>query len=237
MRAAVVREHGALDKILLEDDFPEIVHSLMDLIFPHYLRPIPSTSIIVFSPKPGLKETITVPRGTAVASIPVEGTTCLFKTCFDVEAHPLRVTDARVVQEPGRAVQIVVDLELTGAGLSAFAPRTLRFFLGGDYAEAANLYMLLNRHVRGIVLRPRQGGRQLTLPPDFLRPGGFLLWLDLALPKWVARLFRPLVKKYGLYCIAEVKSVFEKQGFKALFDERGIHGPFFQHHVVWQKVR
>jgi ubiquinone/menaquinone biosynthesis C-methylase UbiE len=70
-----------------------------------------------------------------------------------------------------------------------------------------------------------------------LRPGGFLLWLDLALPKWVARLFRPLVKKYGLYCIAEVKSVFEKQGFKALFDERGIHGPFFQHHVVWQKVR
>ena len=70
-----------------------------------------------------------------------------------------------------------------------------------------------------------------------LKPGGFLLWLDLTLPKWVARLFQPLVKKYSLYCIAEVKYVFEKQGFKQLFDERRTHGPFFQRHMVWQKMR
>ena len=70
-----------------------------------------------------------------------------------------------------------------------------------------------------------------------LRPGGFLLWLDLALPKWVVRLFQPLVERYSLYCIAEVNCVFEKQGFKKLFDERLTHGPFFQHHIVWQKVR
>ncbi len=70
-----------------------------------------------------------------------------------------------------------------------------------------------------------------------LRPGGFLLWLDLSLPKWAVRLFQPLVKRYSLYCIAEVKYVFEKQGFKQLFDERLNHVPFFQHHMVWQKVR
>ncbi len=70
-----------------------------------------------------------------------------------------------------------------------------------------------------------------------LRPGGFMLWLDLSLPKWVARLFQPLVKRYGVYCLAEVKYVFEKQGFKQLFDERGTHGPFSQQHIVWQKVR
>ena len=157
----------------LEDEFPEIVHSLMDLIFPHYLRPIPSTSIITFSPKPGLKETVRVPRGTSVASVPVEGTTCRFRTCSEVDVHPLRVTDARLVEQPGRAVQIVLDLELTGIDLSAFAPRALRFFLGGNYAEATNLYLLLNRHVRGVILRPREGGRARTLAPGFLRPGGF----------------------------------------------------------------
>jgi ubiquinone/menaquinone biosynthesis C-methylase UbiE len=70
-----------------------------------------------------------------------------------------------------------------------------------------------------------------------LRPGGFLLWLDLALPKRVARLFQPLFKSHGLYGIAEVKSVFEKQGFELRFNERRIHGPFFQRHMVWQKVR
>ena len=68
-----------------------------------------------------------------------------------------------------------------------------------------------------------------------LRPGGFLLWLDLAFPKWVARLFQSVVKKHGLYCIGDAKYAFETQGFKQLFHERRIHGPFLQHHIIWQK--
>ena len=68
-----------------------------------------------------------------------------------------------------------------------------------------------------------------------LRPGGFLMWLDLAFPKWVARLFQPAVKQHGLYCIGDVKYAFETQGFKQLFHERRIHGPFLQHHIIWQK--
>jgi ubiquinone/menaquinone biosynthesis C-methylase UbiE len=68
-----------------------------------------------------------------------------------------------------------------------------------------------------------------------LRPEGFLLWLDIAFPKWVARLFQPFVKNHGLYCIGDAKYVFETQGFKQLFHERRIHGPFLQHHIIWQK--
>ncbi|MEJ2731673.1 MAG: class I SAM-dependent methyltransferase [Deltaproteobacteria bacterium] len=70
-----------------------------------------------------------------------------------------------------------------------------------------------------------------------LRPEGFLLWLDLAFPKWGARLFQPLIKKHGLYCIGDAKCAFETQGFKQLFHERRIHGPFLQHHIIWQKGR
>ena len=33
----------------LDDEFPELVHSLMDVIFPHYMRPIPSISIVNFN--------------------------------------------------------------------------------------------------------------------------------------------------------------------------------------------
>jgi ubiquinone/menaquinone biosynthesis C-methylase UbiE len=68
-----------------------------------------------------------------------------------------------------------------------------------------------------------------------LRPGGFLMWLDLAFPKWLARLFQPLVKEHGLYCIGDVNYEFEIQGFKQLFHERRIHGLFLQHHIIWQK--
>jgi ubiquinone/menaquinone biosynthesis C-methylase UbiE len=68
-----------------------------------------------------------------------------------------------------------------------------------------------------------------------LRPGGFLFWLDLTFPKWIGNLFQPFVKNHSLYCIADVKYVFEKQGFEQRFHEKRIHGPFFQHHMIWQK--
>jgi ubiquinone/menaquinone biosynthesis C-methylase UbiE len=68
-----------------------------------------------------------------------------------------------------------------------------------------------------------------------LRPGGFLMWLDLTFPKWIARLFQPLVKNHSLYCIGDAKYVFGKQGLKQIFHESRIHGPFFQHHIIWQK--
>ena len=68
-----------------------------------------------------------------------------------------------------------------------------------------------------------------------LRPGGFLIWLDITFPKWVAQLFQQLVKKHSLYCMKDVKYAFEKQGFEQRFHERRLHGPFFQHNMIWQK--
>lgn len=68
-----------------------------------------------------------------------------------------------------------------------------------------------------------------------LRPEGFLLWLDLAFPRWLAQLFQPLVKKHGLYGIIDVEHAFEKQGLAQIFHQRRRHGPLFQHHMVWQK--
>ena len=68
----------------LDDDFPEFIHSLMGIILPHYTSVIPSTSIVVFTPKPSLQESIKVRRGTSLATVPVEGTACRFQTCFDL---------------------------------------------------------------------------------------------------------------------------------------------------------
>ena len=68
-----------------------------------------------------------------------------------------------------------------------------------------------------------------------LRPGGFLLWLDLTFPRWIGKFFQPFVKNHSLYCIGDVKYVFEKHGFQQRFHERQLHGPFVQHHMIWQK--
>jgi len=68
-----------------------------------------------------------------------------------------------------------------------------------------------------------------------LRAGGYYIWLDLAFPKLIRTLFQPLVKNQSLYCIDDVRHVFQAHGFEPLFYERRIHGPFVHHHLVWQK--
>jgi ubiquinone/menaquinone biosynthesis C-methylase UbiE len=68
-----------------------------------------------------------------------------------------------------------------------------------------------------------------------LKPKGYFMWLDLAFPKFIGRLFQPLIKNHSLYCFVEVKSAFEIYGFRQLFYERLVHGFFVHHHLVCQK--
>ncbi|MBU2551225.1 MAG: type VI secretion system baseplate subunit TssF [Proteobacteria bacterium] len=156
----------------LDDEFPEVVHGLMRLIFPHYLRPIPASTTIVFKPKASLKESIRIPAGTALASVPVEGTKCPFRTCYDVELHPLKITGAAMRQQPGQPATITLNFEMTGFPLSAWKADSLRLHIGGGYADAANLYYLFFQHVRSVTLSPSEGGSSIILPPQAIRPVG-----------------------------------------------------------------
>jgi len=156
----------------LDDEFPEIIHGLIDLIFPHYLRPLPSASVITFSSKPGLQESVTVPKGATIASVPVDGTQCLFQTCFEVRTDPLILKDARLVEHPGGS-QIRLNLELTAGNLASWDAGQLRFYLGGNYTDASDLYLLLNRYIKTVVIRSEQGGQPFNLPADCLKPVGF----------------------------------------------------------------
>ena len=74
----------------LDDEIPELFQSMMSLLWPHYLRPVPSTGVLAFEPLADqLSGVVTVPRGTEVESVPVDGTECRFRTSFDVDLAPL----------------------------------------------------------------------------------------------------------------------------------------------------
>ncbi|HEU19860.1 MAG TPA: type VI secretion system baseplate subunit TssF [Deltaproteobacteria bacterium] len=157
----------------LDDEFPEIVHGLIQLIFPHYLRPIPASTIISFTPKPNLRETITIPTGVEIASLPVEGTPCIFRTCGSCDVHPLEISNADRLESPGRSPAVRLSLRLRGMALSRWNIKRLRFYLSGDYSEATNVYFLLNRCVTRIVVKPLEGGSPLHLQPNAIVPAGF----------------------------------------------------------------
>jgi type VI secretion system protein ImpG len=158
----------------LDDEFPEVIHDLMQLIWPHYLRPVPSTTMMAFSPKPTLRESMIIPAGVQIASIPVEGTTCYFRTASDVEIHPLRLSDVRFSEPAGCPPVITLAMELDGLQVADWKPQSLRFFLSGNYTSATDTYFLLRHHLKRIVIKPGGGGTPYVLSGDFLKPAGFL---------------------------------------------------------------
>ena len=47
----------------LDDDFPELIHDLARLVCPHFLRPIPATTMVAFAPKSSLTQSQTISGG------------------------------------------------------------------------------------------------------------------------------------------------------------------------------
>jgi type VI secretion system protein ImpG len=103
----------ALLRQKLDDEFPEVIHEMIQLIWPHYLRPIPSSTIMEFSPKPTLKQPIKIPKNIYVASAPVDGTACLFKTCYEVDVNPIKILDAQYVEVSGQPPAIRLTFEIS----------------------------------------------------------------------------------------------------------------------------
>ncbi|HOO36904.1 MAG TPA: type VI secretion system baseplate subunit TssF [Deltaproteobacteria bacterium] len=157
----------------LDDEFPEIIHELIQLIWPHYLRPVPASTIVSFRPRPMLKESRKIPAGIHLASVPVEGTPCIFHTCYDVEIHPLRLVKASLQEPAGKPPSIKLLFELNGLNLSEWQIDTLRFHLAGDITASADLYLLLRNHVKKIVLSSPQAGSPCELMSDCLKPVGY----------------------------------------------------------------
>ena len=82
----------------LDDDFPEITESLLNVLYPQYLRPMPSMTVAEFGVDPTqgkLTTNLSIPRGSLLYSRPVDGVPCKFRTCYDTTVSPVRVSQAR----------------------------------------------------------------------------------------------------------------------------------------------
>lgn len=78
----------------LDDDFPLFTESLLEVLYPHYLRPFPSCAIarMDLGAQAGqMTQPATLERGTLLHSRPVKGVTCRFRTTREVTLLPLKV--------------------------------------------------------------------------------------------------------------------------------------------------
>ncbi|MCD5994603.1 type VI secretion system baseplate subunit TssF [Pseudomonas sp. CDFA 602] len=168
----------------LDDDLPELTHSLMQLLWPNYMRPLPSVSMLQFDPLDRPGPGLTVERDTPVESEPVSGQICRFRTCFATEVLPLKLTrfDCSAYGE-GAVIKVQLELNCDG-NLGDLDLRRVRLHLAGDRMVSQELYLGLLRKLLSIRLIPldAQGAPlldnsaniiELDVPVDQVRPVGF----------------------------------------------------------------
>lgn len=156
----------------LDDELPEVIHALLNMVAPHYLRPLPSATIMAFTPRRALRECLTIPRGTEIRSVEVEGTACTFATAADVELAPLQIEEVQLAR--GQDRRGVLRLQFSTCNnvlLKAIDLDKLRLHFCGGYAEAARRLMLCLTHTR--CLRFSAEGKIREIPPSALSMVGF----------------------------------------------------------------
>ncbi|MBB3213267.1 type VI secretion system protein ImpG [Herbaspirillum sp. Sphag1AN] len=131
----------------LDDELPELTEGLVSMLWPHYLRMIPSLSILELTPEYSiLQEHEMLASGLEVISdaIGEEGIECAYRTTQDVDLYPLKLIEAApLTREDGRSV-IRLRLEIQDqARREQLTVPCLRLYLHADRPLALTLYSAL----------------------------------------------------------------------------------------------
>lgn len=128
----------------LDDEFPELTHGLLGMLWPNYLRPVQSMTIMQFSVLPGaLAQPAFVAGGCELDSLPMDDVVCHFRTCHNGWIYPVDIRHIHV-QSDNDLSTITVDIALHGPqSLRQLQLDKLRFYLGGDTYTASELYFWL----------------------------------------------------------------------------------------------
>jgi type VI secretion system protein ImpG len=183
----------------LADELPEITESFLNVLYPHYLSPIPSMAIAQFifgSPNDKITSIQRVPRETKLYSRPVEGTPCRFRTAYDLELVPVEILEA-VLESPAptdaRGVwseaQIRISMRCFGDsplsdlkyGDTGERIKRIRFYLNGEPQLVFPLYEIIFNQSSSVEIRHKDkplgatgmltmSRLQLTPPPPIILP-------------------------------------------------------------------
>lgn len=160
----------------LDDDLPELTEGLVSLLWPHYLRTIPSLSVIELVPELAqMKCSEAIAKGFEVLSQPIgpQRTRCRYTTTQDLTLQPLALESVRLAYEPdGRSL---LRLRFACGALTDWNQINLSrlpLYLNADAPLASALHQALTLNAQAMYVRlPGEPERQ-TLDAHFA-PKGF----------------------------------------------------------------
>lgn len=189
-------------RLKVDDEFPEVTESLLNVLYPHYLSPVPSMSIAQFtldSQQGKLTTGYKIEREAVLYSQPFQGTPCRFRTSYPVIVWPIEVTSAALesldpVDTQGRWKEAVIRISLSCINDTKLSDlklgdeqqlrriESLRFYLNGDPHLVYAIYEMIFNKATRVELRAhsmstgnlqRPAQRPIVLPPSTLKSVGF----------------------------------------------------------------
>ena len=185
-------------QLKIDDEFPAFTHHLLEMVYPHYLAPTPSMTVVELAPDPRegkLAEGYPVPRDTVLRGRmgPGEQTACQYRTAHDMVLWPLRIAEAEYFSHTGPVARtdlaalkhskagIRLRLECTGDltfdQLALADPKRFKpvFFLRGADQFPFHLYARLLGGASAVLVQPTRRPAPFieVLPPSALQPVGF----------------------------------------------------------------
>ena len=189
--------------LTLDDELPEITESFLNVLYPHYLAPIPSMAITQFSfgtPNDKITSVQKLERGARLYSRPVEGTPCRFRTAYDVQLVPIELESAALESNApkdarGKFADSYIRLSMRCYGNSNLhefkmgdtteQPEFLRFYLNGDPQLVFPLYEMIFNQASAVEFRAKDApigtktlmtfaNMQLKLPDPIVLPASFI---------------------------------------------------------------
>ena len=140
---------------LLDDGHDHFTEALLGMLYPHYLRPMPSCSIARIDYSGARANEIStcnvLARGTAMKALGQGAVACRFRTVYDATVAPVAISAAwfepyiqtpsslSLPQDAGSAICITIESSAAGRSLAALGLSTLRVFIDGEASLSATL--------------------------------------------------------------------------------------------------
>lgn len=161
-------------RLKLDDELPEISESFLNVLYPHFLAPLPSMAIAQFisgSPSVKASSAQNLEKGAKLYSRPIDGSPCRFTNIYDVPLVPIEVLDAELESPAppnaqGKLKDAHIRISMRCFGDAPLAELKdvetgepidrLRFFINGDSQLAFPLYELILNHSVGVEFRSKE---------------------------------------------------------------------------------
>ncbi len=150
----------------LDQNFPEVIYSLLEIVAPELLHAIPSQTLIQFTPAAQMHGGQLAKAGTELHSIPVQGAVCPFSLMQDTFILPILSSQTHF-ESLSEQKGILRWQCSSAAPIASWLGKKLSLYVNGPFPTASlwHKYLLHNCTHIEILL----SGRQIHLPASALR--------------------------------------------------------------------